>query len=195
MWAYCIFQILSCPPPPTPISLSSKCPILLHQTLPSFHREGRVLSFFSSRRNWDCPNPSTAAACAPPPPPLRLVPGGGALSLAREGVGESQFRRGNMHCGTLYIYVLCASSPPPVKFQLKTHCSKNPVLLHQTLPLIPSHLSNFKLKLTAQNYLSCSIKLYPSSPPPVQFQLKTHCSKSCSIKLYPLIPSTCPIST
>ncbi len=51
---------------------------------------GRVLSFFSSRRNWDSPNPSPAAAgkCAPP----RLVPGGGAHSLAREGVGESRVR-------------------------------------------------------------------------------------------------------
>ncbi len=43
------------------------------------HRVGRVLSFFSSRRNWDFPNPS-------PPPPPSLVP--------REGMGESQFRRG-----------------------------------------------------------------------------------------------------
>ncbi len=58
---------------------------------------------FSSRRNWDSPNPSSAGECAPPP----LVPGGGAHSLARKGVGESQFRRGDIHCGTLYIYVLC----------------------------------------------------------------------------------------
>ncbi len=31
------------------------------------HRVGRVLSFFSSRRNWDFPNPSPAGECAPPP--------------------------------------------------------------------------------------------------------------------------------
>ncbi len=31
-------------------------------------RVGRVLSFFSSRRNWDSPNPSPAGECAPPPP-------------------------------------------------------------------------------------------------------------------------------
>ncbi len=35
-------------------------------------------------------------------------PQGGAHSLAREGVGESQFRRGDIHCCTLYIYVLSA---------------------------------------------------------------------------------------
>jgi hypothetical protein len=40
----------------------------------------------------------------PHPPVL----GGGAHSLAREGLGESQFRRGDRHCGTLYIYhTLC----------------------------------------------------------------------------------------
>jgi hypothetical protein len=61
------------------------------------HRAGRVLSFFSSRRNWDCPNPSPAGEFARPP----LVPGGGAQSLAKEGVGESQFRRGDIYCGTL----------------------------------------------------------------------------------------------
>jgi hypothetical protein len=36
-------------------------------------------------------------------------------ALAREGLGESQFRRGDIHCGTLYVYtvyVLCA--PPHV---------------------------------------------------------------------------------
>ncbi len=33
------------------------------------HRIVRVLSFFSSRRNWDSPNPSPAGECAPPPPP------------------------------------------------------------------------------------------------------------------------------
>ncbi len=59
------------------------------------HRVGRVLSFsFSSRRNWDSPNPSPAGECS----------GGGAHSLAREGFGESQFRRGDIHCGTLYTY-------------------------------------------------------------------------------------------
>jgi hypothetical protein len=55
---------------------------------------------FSSRRNWDSPNPSPAGECAPPP-----VLGGGAHSLAREGLGESQFRRGDIHTGTLHIYV------------------------------------------------------------------------------------------
>jgi hypothetical protein len=58
------------------------------------HRVGRLLSFFPVVGMGDSPNPP--------------VLGGGALSLAREGLGESQFRRGDIHCGTLslYIYVL-----------------------------------------------------------------------------------------
>jgi hypothetical protein len=70
-----------------------------HYVYSIFHRVGRVVSFFSSRRNWDSPNPSPAGECAPP-------------SL-------SQFRRGDIHCGTLHIYVLyCISlmiKPLPVR--------------------------------------------------------------------------------
>ncbi len=73
------------------------------------HRVGRVLSFFSSRRNWDFPNPSPAGECAPSP----RLSGGGAHSLAGQGLGESQFRRGDIHCGTLYIYVLCGGKWKP----------------------------------------------------------------------------------
>ncbi len=70
---------------------------------PKTHRVGRVQSFFSSRRNWDCPQPITRRRVCPPP----LVPGGGAHSLPREGVGGSKFRRGDIHYGNLCIYVLC----------------------------------------------------------------------------------------
>jgi hypothetical protein len=45
------------------------------------------------------PQPLTGRRVCPPP---RY--GGGAHSLAREGLGESQFRRGDIHCGILYIY-------------------------------------------------------------------------------------------
>ncbi len=86
--------------------------IVLYSSITVIHRVGRVLSFFSSRWYWDSPNPSPAGECAPPP----LVPGGVAHSLAREGVGESQFRRGDthVHCGTLYMYVHCAVIYHPI---------------------------------------------------------------------------------
>jgi hypothetical protein len=52
---------------------------------------------FSSRWNWDSPTPLATGECAPPP----FGPGGRAHSLAAEGVGESQFQRGDIHCGAL----------------------------------------------------------------------------------------------
>jgi hypothetical protein len=65
----------------------------------SDHRVGRVLRFFSSRRNWNSPTPLAAGECAPPP----FGPGGREHSLAGEGLGEPQFRRGDIHCGALYL--------------------------------------------------------------------------------------------
>ncbi len=66
------------------------------------HRVSRVLSF-SPVVGIGLPQPLTRRRVAPPPP---LVLGGGAHSLAREEVGESQFRREDRHCGTLYICTL-----------------------------------------------------------------------------------------
>ncbi len=52
-----------------------------------FHTQSRQSAkLFSNRRNWDSPNPSPAAENAP-------FPG--------EGHSRSQFRRGDMNCGTL----------------------------------------------------------------------------------------------
>jgi hypothetical protein len=51
----------------------------------------------SPRWNWDSPTPSLASECAPPPG----TKGGGALSPAGEGLGESQFRRLEKKLNTL----------------------------------------------------------------------------------------------
>ncbi len=53
------------------------------------------------RPNWD-PPPPYLQTCASPP----LGPGG-TYTLAGDGVEGSQFGRGDRHCGTLGIYVLC----------------------------------------------------------------------------------------
>jgi hypothetical protein len=71
------------------------------------HRVDRVLSFFSGRPNLDSPTPLPAGECVPPP----WFGGGGAHSLAGEGAGESQLGRGDKHCGTLVMYVLCGIEP------------------------------------------------------------------------------------
>jgi hypothetical protein len=83
-------------------AIFSKKPLVQTRGLAAQSRQSAKL--FLKSRNWDSPNPSPAGECAPSPPP---VFGGGEHSLAREGWGESQFRRGYIHCGTLYIYVLC----------------------------------------------------------------------------------------
>jgi len=64
-------------------------------------QSAKLFSSRSSRRNWDSPNPSPAGETAPSPagecaPSPWFRGGGGAHSLAREGLGESQFRRGNI---------------------------------------------------------------------------------------------------
>ncbi len=66
------------------------CPLSSSYMLHIDHRVGRGLSFFSSRRNWDS-QPLTRGRVCPPIPPFL---GGGAHSLAREGLEESQCRRG-----------------------------------------------------------------------------------------------------
>jgi hypothetical protein len=53
---------------------------------------------YSSRWHWDSPTPFAAGECVPHP----LVRGK-AHSLAAKGVGESQFQRGDIHCGALYM--------------------------------------------------------------------------------------------
>jgi hypothetical protein len=57
---------------------------------------------FSSRRIGTLPQPLTRRRVCLPSPRFW---GGGAHSLAREGAGESQFRRGYINCGTLYTYI------------------------------------------------------------------------------------------
>jgi hypothetical protein len=69
------------------------------------HRVGRVLSLSSIRRNWDSPNPSPPGESALSP--LWFWGRGDGHTRWRERVGKSRFRRRDILCGTLYIYVLC----------------------------------------------------------------------------------------
>ncbi len=64
----------------------------LYSSLGPQSRQNAKLFLQSSARNW-------AQASVPPPPLVR----GGPHSLGGEGLGESQFRRGDIHCGILYI--------------------------------------------------------------------------------------------
>jgi len=63
------------------------------------HTVGRVLSFFSSRRNRDSPTPLAAGECAPPP----FGPGGGHTRLRERGWGSPNSDEG-IYNVVLYIY-------------------------------------------------------------------------------------------
>ncbi len=65
---------------------------------PCYHRVGRMLSFFSSRRNWP-PTPLAAGECAPQP----FGPGGGAHCLRERGWGSPNSDEGT-YTVVLYIY-------------------------------------------------------------------------------------------
>ncbi len=62
------------------------------------HRIGRVLSFFSSRRNWNSPTPIAASV-----PPHPLVRGGGHTRLWERGWGSPNSDEGT-YTVVLYIY-------------------------------------------------------------------------------------------
>ncbi len=64
--------------------------------------------FFLQSSELKLPHPLSRRRVCPPPHPLVR---GRAHSLAGEGLGESQFRRGDIHCGALYIKVLCDLDP------------------------------------------------------------------------------------
>ncbi len=67
----------------------------------NFTRKAQCSAFSPVVRIGTPPTPSPAGECAP------SLWFRGAHSLAGEGVGVSQFRRRDIHWGTLNIYVLC----------------------------------------------------------------------------------------
>jgi hypothetical protein len=69
------------------------------------HRVGRVLSFFSSRRNWDSPIPHPQARRVCPPPPIGSV-GEGHTRLRESGVGVLIPTRGHTLWYSLYVCTL-----------------------------------------------------------------------------------------
>jgi hypothetical protein len=60
---------------------------------------------YAPRRNWDSPQPPTRRLVCPLPP----VSGGRGTLAGEKGVGRVPIPTKGIHCGTLYMYVLCAS--------------------------------------------------------------------------------------
>jgi hypothetical protein len=74
--------------------------------LTNTHRVGRVLSIFSSRRNWDSPNPSPAGKRPP-----HFGSGGRGTLAGEKGGGRVPIpTRGHTLWYSIYIYVLCANT-------------------------------------------------------------------------------------
>jgi hypothetical protein len=58
---------------------------------------------YAPRRNWDSPQPPTRRLVCPLPP----VSGGRGTLAGEKGVGRVRIPTKGIHCGTLYMYVLC----------------------------------------------------------------------------------------
>jgi hypothetical protein len=87
------------PHPPTTLHICCQVGI---RTNGSMHRVDRVLSFFSSRRNWDSPIPSPAGEC--PPSFGSGWGGGGTLACGRGRVGEPIPTRGQALLYSVEVY-------------------------------------------------------------------------------------------
>jgi hypothetical protein len=62
---------------------------------------------YAPRRNWDSPQPRTRRLVCPLPP----VSGGRGTLAGEKGVGRVPIPTRGIHCGTLYMYVLCERKP------------------------------------------------------------------------------------
>ncbi len=58
---------------------------------------------YAPRRNWDSPQPPTRRLVCP----LPSVSGGRGTLAGEKGVGRVPIPTRGIHCGTLYMYVLC----------------------------------------------------------------------------------------
>jgi hypothetical protein len=83
--------------------------VAFYEAFKLMHREDRVLSFFSSRPNWDFPTPLTRLQASVCPPPFGSG-GGGTLACGRGGWGSPNSEEGTatmlLYC-RLGIYVIC----------------------------------------------------------------------------------------
>ncbi len=61
---------------------------------------------YAPRRNWNSPQPPPRRLVCPPPP----VSGGRGTLAGEKGVGRVPIPTRGIHCGTLYMYVLCEGS-------------------------------------------------------------------------------------
>jgi hypothetical protein len=101
----------------------------------TLHRVGRVLSFFSSRRNWDSPNPSPARLRPPP-----FGSGGSGTFDGERGGGRFPIAtRGHTLWYSVYLRVctLWIARSGTEKIRIR-HSGKKPTLITPSLELAPT---------------------------------------------------------
>ncbi len=74
---------------------------------------------YAPRRNWDSPQPPTRLLVCPLPP----VSGGRGTLAGEKGVGRVPIPTRGIHCGTVYMYVLCDLDVRLVKIDTRTNFS------------------------------------------------------------------------
>jgi hypothetical protein len=71
---------------------------------------------YAPRRNWDSLQPPTRKLVCPLPP----VSGGRGTLAGEKGVGRVPIPTRGIHCGTLYMYVLCGLSNGTTLMQIQS---------------------------------------------------------------------------
>jgi hypothetical protein len=98
---------------------------------------------YAPRRNWDSPQPPTRRlVCSLPP-----VSGGRGTLAGEKGVGRVPIPTRGIHCGTLYMYVLCGKG-----YQKKHNCALNVKKVHKSSPALAVSLTVF-IKLRILSFL------------------------------------------
>jgi hypothetical protein len=75
--------------------------------LPTKYVHIKSTTVYAPRRNWDSPQPPSRMLVCPLPP----VSGGRGTLAGEKGVGRVPIPTRGIHCGTLYMYVLCDDTP------------------------------------------------------------------------------------
>ncbi len=97
---YCpsTFSLVHLPPPPFPVWI--RYTVYKYSTK---YVHIKSTTVYAPRRNWDFPPTPHPHASVPPPP----VSGGRGTLAGEKGVGRVPIPTKGIHCGTLYMYVLC----------------------------------------------------------------------------------------
>ncbi len=98
---------------------------------------------YAPRWNWDSPQPPTRRlVCSLPP-----VSGGRVTLVGEKGVGRVPIPTRGIHCGTLYMYVLCGNDSVAARFKKIPGSASASKKFYILTPKIVSKLSEIRSKI------------------------------------------------